>query len=143
VLGQLRPRERIELTTAPEYGAGTEFRVLDDLGEVACRTWLDEHVRRYQEKVQEATSVQKINDLHTKFAARFDDQIFDVVAALDLCSGKDLLTALGPSIRWSGSPRAWDAAQLREFLARWVADHTDEALRFLPEWNAFREMLRS
>jgi len=34
-------------------------------------------------------------------------------------------------------------ASFRALVATWVADDSDEALALLPEWKAFREILRA
>jgi hypothetical protein len=143
VIGQLRPPERFELTTAPDDCAGREFRIPDDVGEAACSAWLAAHVQAYETRILEATSRRRMEALHRDFAARFEDAALDVAAALDLCSGKDLFTALGPRIQWDRTRRAWDPAAFRELLATWVADHPEEALAALPEWKAFRDILRA
>jgi hypothetical protein len=100
-------------------------------------------VKDYQDRIHEATSRERVDRLRTKFALLFEASTLNAPAALDLCSGKDLLTALGPTIRWTGTRRAWDPARFRELLADWVADHPGEALSCLQEWRGFREILRS
>ena len=74
-------------------------------------------------------------------SARLTDAFLgDVANVLLWCSGKDLLAGLIP---WLQATHRMHPSQLCTRIQDWIEMNPDQTLVLLPEWDSFRNLLRT
>lgn len=127
---QLPPGRRLE--THPTELDG-EFNLPADRSEGAIWTWLWASTQQFIRPVTLAFAEDALRAQFTAYQARLG--ALDAAGLLVWCSGKDLLAFIAPLVG-QDSPKA-----LSNRIRDWVIAHPEEALRLLPEWQAFKTVL--
>ncbi|MBI1904242.1 MAG: hypothetical protein HYS13_24365 [Planctomycetia bacterium] len=130
-----------ELETRPPEIGKSEFRLPDELTEAAMFDWAQRHIHSFADRVNKALGKDSIENSLKRLANLLTDAFLgDVANALLWCSGKDLLTALSVWLRSQGIPSAGD---FRARVRDWLIQNPEDAVASLPEWQRFREVVRS
>ena len=118
-----------------------EFALPTALDEPSQRTWVLENAGAFRQQLLAVLDEAAVESLLTEQSRRLaDPAIATAAGALEWCSGKDLLAALGP---WLVEVQKADPQRMRRRLRDWVRDHPDQALERLPEWRGLVTALRT
>jgi len=137
---QVLPPAR-EFPSKPAECAGHDFRLPADLTETGTAGWAQAQAATFLANVQTVLAPVALTTSLTVHSARLTDAFFgDVTNVLVWCSGKDLLAGLVPWLQATHRPQP---SQLRVRVRDWIMVNPDQTLVLLPEWGAFRHLLRA
>lgn len=129
-----------EFSTSPDDRNGREFYLPDALDRGCLREWTRGHARSFLERISPELDDGKIAREFDNFLSRFsDDFLKRPENVLVWFSGKDFMKALEP---WLSANKFILAGVFRIQLRDWMARHVEEVAEHLPEWRAFRDLLR-
>jgi hypothetical protein len=137
---QVLPPTR-DFPTKPSECSGHDFRLPADLTEVGAIAWVQTQSTTFLANVQTSLAPTILNNTFTNHLARFTDTFLsDVTNVLNWFSGKDLLASL---ITWLQMTYRIHPTQLCERVRDWIMLNPDQTLILLPEWDAFRNLVRT
>jgi hypothetical protein len=137
---QVLPPAR-EFPSKPAECAGHDFRLPADMTQVGTTTWVQTQAANFLASVQTALTPAALNTALTAHSTRLTDAFLsNVTNVLLWCSGKDLLTGLLP---WLQIAHSLHPSQMRTRIRDWIMLNPDQTLVLLPEWDAFRNLLRA
>jgi hypothetical protein len=130
-----------EFPTRPPECAGHEFRLPVDLTQAGTSTWVQTQAAAFLANVEATLDPAALTHALADHSARFTDEFLgDVTNVLIWCGGKDLLAGLIP---WLQATHGLHPSQLRIRVRDWIVTNPDQTLRLLPEWDAFRNLVRA
>jgi len=142
-VGQSRrilPQSRT-LPTKPGECIGHEFRLPADVTEAATATWVQSQAATFLANVQTVLDTPTLAASLAHHSSRLTDAFLgDLTNVLVWCSGKDLLSAM---ITLLQATHRLHPSQLRIRVRDWIQANPDPALALLPEWDAFRNLMRA
>jgi hypothetical protein len=139
-VGQVFPPD-MAFESKPTECVGHEFRLPVDLTEAGTTAWIQMQAATCITTVQTALAPTAVTNVLAAHTTRLTDAFLeDVTNILLWCSGKDLLSSLMP---WLQTTHGLHPAQLRTRVRDWITSHPDETFALLPEWAAFRNLLRT
>jgi hypothetical protein len=127
---RLPPSKQLETHPADLHG---EFALPPDTSEAASWNWISTSAREFIQPVMAVFAEEALRLTFKHYKTRLAG--LDVSAILAWFSGKDLLTFLAPRIG------AESPGHLRNQLRNWVLSHPGDALAYLPEWSALKQLL--
>ncbi|MBL8798252.1 MAG: hypothetical protein JNM56_30440 [Planctomycetia bacterium] len=130
-----------EFPSKPAECAGHDFRLPADLSQMGTMTWVQTQAATFLGNAQMALGPATLNAALAVHSARLTDAFLSNVAnVLVWCSGKDLLTAM---LLWLQTTHGLHPSQVRTRVRDWIVLNPDQTLVLLPEWAAFRNLLRT
>ena len=128
--------------TQPAECIGHEFKLPADLTVAAATAWFQSQAVSFTTGVQTALAAAELDTRFAHYSALLSDAFLgDVANVLHWCSGKDLLAGMAPWLR--ATHKLNDPNQLRTRIRDWMTAYPDQTFALLPEWEAFRTLLRS
>lgn len=130
-----------ELQTKPAVCQGHDFRLPDDVSESAATLWARQAISEFGVRVQSEFSATSVDSAFVYYSSKLSKKVIAVTAnALVWLSGKDLLTALEPSLSAHGFQ---NAGAFRAQLRDWVRANPERFVRMMPEWQALIAQVRA
>lgn len=118
-----------------------DYRLPADLTQAGITAWVQTQGATFLSSVQTVLDTATLGSALTAHTGRLDDTFLgNITNVLVWCSGKDLLGALMP---WMQTTHGLHPTQLRNRVRDWIALNPDQTLVLLPEWDAYRTLLRN
>jgi hypothetical protein len=136
-LGDIRRRLPPRLGARPGR-FNKDFELPADLSADACISWAREELDAHRTTFPETAA---LDALYQTFLERFTAETFGAREALLWFSGKDLMAAVARQAR-AANVASWSSpGALRNAVRDWIRDHSEEALRQVPEWARLKELV--
>jgi hypothetical protein len=119
----------------------SEFQLPLDVSDVGTTSWIRDQATAFIASVQTALAQSSIEAAVVTHVAQLTQSLLDGVSkVLVWYSGKDLLAGLH---LWLQTTHRLHPTTVLERVRDWVGTNPDQTLQLLPEWDAFRTLLRS
>jgi len=118
-----------------------DYRLPENLEFEPCRKWAMESTEEFLTDVVANVSGQRIDEEIQKNVEMFTlEKCSDIEWSLHTFSGKDLFGGMN---LWLQGALRLTASETSSRIGLWVSENPEEALRLLPEWKGFVEVVRS